>query len=91
MKCLKCGKENEENDKFCEDCGAELQNDDKIKACMKSKKWMYVIAATVLLLVLSVGIYLGMKNVNKKTITKQFLKQILILKNLSIRKLRILI
>lgn len=66
MKCLKCGKENEENAKFCEDCGAELQNDDKIKACMKSKKWMYVIAATVLLLVLSVGIYLGMKNVNTK-------------------------
>ena len=65
MFCSKCGKEVDENDKFCGNCGAEIKNtgidSNKKKEKKKLKKWQKVIIIVIVTIV-TIGIIANIVN-----------------------------
>lgn len=60
MKCLKCGKDNPDNAKFCSGCGALLQKQadiEPVKKRKKGKKKIWIVLIVLILAILLLGVY----------------------------------
>lgn len=60
MKCLKCGKDNPDNAKFCSGCGAILQKQadiEPVKKRKKGKKKIWIVLIVLILAILLLGVY----------------------------------
>lgn len=60
MKCLKCGKDNPDNAKFCSGCGALLQKQADIEPAKKrktGKKKIWIVLIVLILAILLLGVY----------------------------------
>lgn len=60
MKCLKCGKDNLDNAKFCSRCGAMLQKQEDIEPTKKrktGKKKIWIVLIVLILVTLLLGVY----------------------------------
>ena len=60
MKCLKCGKDNPDNAKFCSGCGALLQKQADVEPVKKrktGKKKIWIVLIVLILAILLLGVY----------------------------------
>ena len=60
MKCLKCGKDNPDNAKFCSGCGALLQKQADVEPVKKrktEKKKIWIVLIVLILAILLLGVY----------------------------------
>ncbi|MDO4469423.1 MAG: zinc ribbon domain-containing protein [Bacillota bacterium] len=60
MKCLKCGKDNPDNAKFCSGCGALLQKQAEVEPVKKrktGKKKIWIVLIVLILAILLLGVY----------------------------------
>mgnify|MGYP000824141709 FL=1 len=64
MKCLKCGKDNPDNAKFCSWCGALLQKQADVETVKKrktGKKKIWIVLSVLILIMLLLGVYFWYK------------------------------
>ncbi|MFQ6948185.1 MAG: zinc ribbon domain-containing protein [Blautia hansenii] len=60
MKCLKCGKDNPDNAKFCSGCGALLQKQADVEPVKKrktGKKKIWIVLIVIIVAILLLGVY----------------------------------
>lgn len=69
MKCMNCGKENEEGAKFCENCGSVLDEQETWEKQSKNGRLKYVIAVVVVAIAIGIGIYFALSGTSEKSYT----------------------
>lgn len=69
MKCTNCGQINEENAKFCENCGSILETSIVSKQKPKKSKLKYIVVLAVIVVAIAVGVYIALSGSNEKNYT----------------------